>query len=89
MRKAAVARAGASVADAGENPADAISHRAGSPPDMIAYMERVKRFTNQEVSEQLATEMQAIAPGLEMDENTWCRIRMLVDELHWRLSGLE
>lgn len=89
MRKAA-------VTGATGDPAHPVARFSGlenkpeqAPAEIVAYAASVKKLTNQEVSEQLEMATETAGSGVEMDDKTWWRIRVLLDELHWRLSGLE
>jgi hypothetical protein len=89
MRKATIGGSSAGVAEAGENLPSAGSDLEQAPAEIAEYAESLKKLTNQEVSERLESATQAVTPSMELDEITWWRIRALLDELHWRLSGLE
>lgn len=62
---------------------------SGAPPEIEAYAASLRKMTNSEVSSQAELAVSKLTPGAEMDESVWWRIRVLFDELRWRLSGLE
>jgi hypothetical protein len=59
------------------------------PAEMAAFASQVRRFTNYEVWKGVETAMVALAPNQEPDTAEWSNLRILLDELKWRLSGLE
>lgn len=57
--------------------------------EMAAYAAQVKRLTNYQVWNNLESALLAAGRGQEPDAPQWWNIRILLDELKWRLSGLE
>lgn len=59
------------------------------PPDIADYAVEVKRLTNYEVWKNVESTLSALAPGQEPEGSQWWALKILLDELRWRLSGLE
>ncbi len=66
-----------------------ISAPAPSPQAVAAYAAEVKALTNYEVWKGLESMILTLVPGQEADNDDWWHFRLLLDELQWRLSGLE
>jgi hypothetical protein len=62
---------------------------AGAPPGIDAYAASLRKMTNSQVSSQGEFAASLLTPAAEIDENLLWRIRVLFDELRWRLSELE
>ena len=76
------------------NPAGGSTGRAPSPyfpapAEMAAYAAEVKRLTNYEVWRNAESALLALMPGQEPGDAGWWNLRILLDELNWRFSGLE
>lgn len=64
--------------------------RAPASKDVAAFIARVKSLTNYEVWKRVEAMMLTLTPGQEpADSADWWRFQILLDELQWRLSGLE
>lgn len=57
--------------------------------EMTAYAAEVKRLSNYEVWRNVESALLALAPSQESEEARWWSLRILLDELKWRFSGLE
>jgi hypothetical protein len=55
----------------------------------VAYAAAVKCMTNYEVWRNVQSAISARSPGLELEAGDWRSLRILLDELNWRRSGLE
>lgn len=56
---------------------------------VATYAERLKGLSNCEVWTQVETAIQTLRPSADAELPDWGRFRALLDELRWRLSGLE
>ena len=72
-----------------KEPAVSRADLSQAPAWVGAYAAALKKLTNQEIESQAEEAISKMAPGLEADEDAWWRMRVLFDELRWRLSGLE
>ncbi|HVB98966.1 MAG TPA: hypothetical protein VNJ12_06485 [Candidatus Dormibacteraeota bacterium] len=57
--------------------------------ETAAYTAKVKSLTNYEVWRNVESALLTLMPGQESDEAKWWNLRILLDEVNWRLSGLE
>lgn len=60
-----------------------------SPAAVAAYVERLKSLSNYEVWTEVEAAIQTMTPNTETGLQDWGRFRALLDELRWRLSGIE
>jgi catalase (peroxidase I) len=60
-----------------------------TPAAIAAYIERLKSLTNYEVWTEVEAAIQTMTPSTETGLQDWGRFRALLDELRWRLSGIE
>lgn len=58
-------------------------------PAVTAYAERLKSLSNCEIWTQVEAAIQTLNPAAEAEVEDWGQFRALLDELRWRLSGLE
>jgi hypothetical protein len=64
--------------------------RAPASQDVAVFAAQVKSLTNYEVWKRVEAMMLTLTPGQEpADSADWWRFQILLDELQWRLSGLE
>jgi hypothetical protein len=58
---------------------------------MADYAASLKSLTNYEVWKRVESMILTLTPGQELESEVedWWRFRVLLDELQWRLSGLE
>lgn len=83
---------GRMVTRPGDRPGDtakAASTRLPDGREMAAYAAAVRRLTNYEVWRNVEAALLTMVPGQESEESGWWRLRILLDELNWRYSGLE
>ncbi|HVB34774.1 MAG TPA: hypothetical protein VNJ52_10440 [Patescibacteria group bacterium] len=57
--------------------------------ETAAYAAQVKSLTNYEVLRNVESALLTLGPSREMEATEWWKLRILLDELKWRLSGLE
>jgi hypothetical protein len=73
----------------GGNSAGVVSDRVPAATEVAAYAAEVRRLTNYEVWRSVESALLAMAPGQETENAQWRNLRILLEELKWRLSGLE
>lgn len=56
---------------------------------IVDYVATVRRLTNYEVWESVQLALFPCGAGLQSEEDEWRNLRILLDELSWRHSGLE
>jgi hypothetical protein len=56
---------------------------------IVDYVAMVRRLTNYEVWKSVQLALFPCGPGLGSEEEDWQNLRILLDELNWRHSGLE
>lgn len=61
----------------------------GAPKEAAAFAAKVRALTNYEVWKRVEAMKDSFTPGRETENKDWWRFQILVDELQWRLSGLE
>lgn len=61
----------------------------GAPKEAASFAAQVKSLTNYEVWKRVESMKDRFTPGHEAENKDWWRFQILVDELQWRLSGLE
>lgn len=59
------------------------------PRAVADYAASLKSLTNYEVWKRVESMILMLTPGQESEAEDWWRFRVLLDELQWRLSGLE
>ncbi len=62
---------------------------AVAPPGIDAYAASLRKMTNSQIASQAESAASLLSSAAEADENLLWRIRVLFDELRWRLSELE
>ena len=56
---------------------------------MAAYAAEVRKLTNYEVLREVESALATLTPWQGLESSEWNSLRVLLDELKWRLSGLE
>lgn len=59
------------------------------PTEIAAYAAEVRKLTNYEVLQKVESALGTLTPWQELASSEWSSLRILLDELKWRLSGLE
>lgn len=57
--------------------------------EMSAYADEVRKLTNYEVLRNVESALSTLTPWQGLESSEWSSLRILLDELKWRLSGLE
>lgn len=68
---------------------EAISGGLSDVMETAAYAARVKKLTNYEVLRSVESSLLTLGPNQEPEDTEWWKLWILLDELKWRLSGLE
>jgi hypothetical protein len=70
-------------------PPGSITDSAQTSVAVADFAERLKSLTNYEVWTRVEAAIQTMAPNADTETQEWGRFRVLLEELRWRLSGLE
>lgn len=73
----------------GRNLAREISDPIPVAMETAVYAAEVRKLTNYEVWKNVESALVALAPGQFPESAEWRNLRILFEELKWRLSGLE
>lgn len=65
------------------------SDQLSRPIEAAAYAAEVGKLTNYEVLRRVESALGTLTPWQSLETSEWNSLRILLDELKWRLSGLE
>ncbi len=80
---------GTRTGDSARETAKAHSPYLPATGEMADYAAEVRRLSNYEVWRNVESALLALAPGQESEETELLNLRILLEELKWRFSGLE
>lgn len=59
------------------------------PTEMANFAAEVRKLTNYEVLRMVESALGTLTPWQGLEGSEWSSVRILLDELKWRMSGLE
>lgn len=72
-----------------KHPIDMFPESMLRPGEIAAYAAEVRKLTNYEVLQKVESALGTLTPWQGLEGSEWSSLRILLDELKWRQSGLE
>lgn len=73
----------------GKHPIEMFREQMARSTETAAYAAEVRKLTNYEVLRKVESALGTVTPWQGLEGAEWSNLRILLDELKWRQSGLE